>query len=88
MSIEFTPACELAKEIRGKSIGSREVMDFYSECTERLAVDFSAVVVRDSEGVRAAASSRLSNLMEPQEAIGNAPRHGLANIRARLYPAL
>lgn len=62
MSIEFALACELAKKIRDKSIGSRELADSYLEGIEGLDADLDDVVVRDFEGARAAASSRLPDI--------------------------
>jgi len=74
MSLEFLSACELARKIRDKAIGSRELTDLYIERIERFDGDLNAVVVRDFERARQAADAADEALAQGQ-ALG--PLHGV-----------
>jgi len=57
MSIAFDSASELARRVREKEISSRELTDLYIARIEKHDAALNAVVVRDFEGARAAASA-------------------------------
>ena len=72
--LSFATAEELAEKIRSKQISSRELTDHFIARIERIDGDLNAVVVRDFERARAAASEADTALAQGAE-VG--PLHGV-----------